>query len=55
MTLHNFNWFLHAILFLHAKKVLVRQEKKAAKAAQHQAEDDTDSEGDSGSDDEMDT
>ncbi|KAH6904546.1 hypothetical protein BKA70DRAFT_1432307 [Coprinopsis sp. MPI-PUGE-AT-0042] len=42
MTLNNFNWFLHAILFLHAKKVLVRQERKIAKTGNDDSEESTD-------------
>ncbi|KAH6873784.1 hypothetical protein BKA70DRAFT_1240949 [Coprinopsis sp. MPI-PUGE-AT-0042] len=41
MTLNNFNWFLHAILFLHAKKVLVRQERKMAKTGSDDSEEST--------------
>ncbi len=28
MTISNFNWFLHTMLFLHTKHVLKRAEKK---------------------------
>ncbi|KAH6904543.1 hypothetical protein BKA70DRAFT_1226791 [Coprinopsis sp. MPI-PUGE-AT-0042] len=33
MTVPNFKWFLHSMLFLQTKKVLVKQERKAAKLA----------------------
>ncbi|KAH6914140.1 hypothetical protein BKA70DRAFT_1420913 [Coprinopsis sp. MPI-PUGE-AT-0042] len=33
MTVPNFKWFLHSMLFLQTKKVLVKQEHKAAKLA----------------------
>ncbi|KAH6896217.1 hypothetical protein BKA70DRAFT_1231707 [Coprinopsis sp. MPI-PUGE-AT-0042] len=42
MTLNNFNWFLHAILFLHAKKILVQQERKMAKTGNDDSEESTD-------------
>ncbi|KAH6890125.1 hypothetical protein BKA70DRAFT_1376556 [Coprinopsis sp. MPI-PUGE-AT-0042] len=57
MTLNNFNWFLHAILFLHAKKVLVRQERKMARGENSDDEESSDEEsGDDseGSDEERD-
>jgi hypothetical protein len=28
MTIHNFNWFLHAMLYLHTKRVIAAQGKK---------------------------
>ncbi|KAH6918847.1 hypothetical protein BKA70DRAFT_1416842 [Coprinopsis sp. MPI-PUGE-AT-0042] len=54
MTLNNFNWFLHAILFLHAKKVLVRQEQKMAKAGNNESEESTDDSEESTDDSESD-
>ncbi|KAH6915456.1 hypothetical protein BKA70DRAFT_1024829, partial [Coprinopsis sp. MPI-PUGE-AT-0042] len=44
MTLNNFNWFLHAILFLHAKKVLVCQEQKMARGESSDNEESSDEE-----------
>ncbi|KAH6917729.1 hypothetical protein BKA70DRAFT_1091314, partial [Coprinopsis sp. MPI-PUGE-AT-0042] len=33
MTIPNFKWFLHSMLFLQTKKVLAKQKRKAAKLA----------------------
>jgi len=40
MTIHNFNWFLHSILFLHGQKVLNRLALRAQRAALNIADDD---------------
>jgi hypothetical protein len=44
MTFDNFNWFLHALLFLHAQKVLAQQEKKLARAEVEEDESDDEEE-----------
>ncbi|KAH6871168.1 hypothetical protein BKA70DRAFT_1131113 [Coprinopsis sp. MPI-PUGE-AT-0042] len=45
MTIHNFNWLLHSLLFLHSKRVLQRRARKAAKAAAASADNDSASSG----------
>jgi hypothetical protein len=32
MTIHNFNWFLHVMLFLHTKRVIQRQKERQERA-----------------------
>ena len=46
MTLGNFNWFLHSMLFYHTRHVLARQKEKADKKRNS-----SDSDSDSDSDD----
>jgi len=44
MTVGNFNWFLHTILFLHTERVLKKQvEKQMKKDANDSDSDDSDS------------
>ncbi|KAH6873783.1 hypothetical protein BKA70DRAFT_1379064 [Coprinopsis sp. MPI-PUGE-AT-0042] len=45
MTIHNFNWLLHSLLFLHSKCVLQRCVWKAARAAAARADNDSASSG----------
>ncbi|KAH6902652.1 hypothetical protein BKA70DRAFT_1434983 [Coprinopsis sp. MPI-PUGE-AT-0042] len=45
MTIHNFNWLLHSLLFLHSKRVLQRCARKAARAAAASADNDSASSG----------
>jgi hypothetical protein len=42
MTIHNFRWLLHSLLFLHSKCVLLRHARAAAKAAAKAARSNTD-------------
>jgi hypothetical protein len=42
MTVDNFNWFLHYLLFLHTQRVIKKQREKAKK---NEVDEDEDSEG----------
>ena len=43
MSVDNFNWFLHIILFLHTKKVIERQEEKKRRLFEDEDEDEEES------------
>jgi hypothetical protein len=48
MTLNNFNWLLHSLLFLHTQRVIKAQQDKAKKSEDDDDDDDdneTDTEG----------
>jgi hypothetical protein len=45
MTVHNFNWFLHALLFLHTERVIKKQQEKAKKKERDEDEDEEEEEG----------
>jgi len=49
MSLGNFNWFLHTMLFLHTERVIKRQVEKQKKKDENDADEDN-----SDSDDEAD-
>ena len=42
MTVGNFNWFLHTILFYHTKYVIEKQRRKQAKPQKKDQDDDND-------------
>jgi hypothetical protein len=43
MSVDNFNWFLHIMLFLHTKKVIERQEEKRRRLVEDEDEDEEES------------
>jgi hypothetical protein len=40
MTVDNFNWFLHCLLFLHTQRVIRKQREKARKKNEKDDDDD---------------
>jgi hypothetical protein len=50
MTIVNFNWVLHVMLFLHTKKVLQKQQEKARQVPTSNIIDSEDEDGDEGID-----
>jgi len=42
MTVGNFNWFLHTMLFYHTKYVIEKQRRKQAKPQKKDQDDDDD-------------
>jgi len=42
MTVDNFNWFLHSLLFLHTQRVIRKQQEKARKKEEEEEEDEED-------------
>ena len=40
MTIHNFNWFLHFLLFLHTQWVIRKQQEKAREKEEEEDEED---------------
>jgi hypothetical protein len=45
MTINNFNWFLHAMMFLHTQRVIQKLEAKENKNKCEEHEDEDDEEG----------
>lgn len=45
MTVVNFNWTLHALLFLHTQKVIANQKAKAAKIGGNEDENENEDDG----------
>ena len=39
MTVDNFNWFLHSMLFIHTQRVIKRQKEKEKKGEDEEEED----------------
>ena len=46
MTVNNFNWYLHSLLFIHMQRVISKQREKAEKQKQRSEEVDEDEDGD---------
>ena len=40
MTVDNFNWFLHCLLFIHTKRVINKQREKAKKRREEDEDED---------------
>ena len=48
MTVYNFNWFLHSLLFLHTQRIINKQkeeENRKAEGIEEEEDDDDDDEG----------
>jgi hypothetical protein len=45
MTVNNFKWFLHAMLFIHTQRVIQKQKMKEKKAIMEEDADEEDEEG----------
>ena len=53
MTIHNFNWFLHVMLFYHTRNVLDKIKEREEKKKNQEFSDDDDDSDDGGDDDNM--
>jgi hypothetical protein len=46
MTVDNFNWFLHSMMFIHTQRIIKKQQEKEQKRAEENDEEKEDEESD---------